>query len=54
MMTTWLSVVVMFQAANIGLADLDLSWNCISGKGGVAICKALTVSHLQLPVGELL
>ena len=29
---------------NIGLSDLDLSWNCIRQKGGVAIAKALTVS----------
>ena len=38
---------VSFQKLNIGLADLDLSWNCIRQKGGVAIAKALMVSQFK-------
>ena len=36
----------MLQGANIGLADLDLSWNHIREKGAVAIAKALQVFKL--------
>ena len=36
--------LISSQAANIGLADLDLSWNHIREKGAIAIGKALAVS----------
>ena len=37
----------LLQAANVGLNDLDVSWNAIRQKGAVAIAKALQVSYVQ-------
>ena len=34
------------QALNEGIEVLNLRWNCIRGKGGVAIANALSVSFL--------
>ena len=41
-------VLISLQKMNIGLSDLDLSWNCIRQKGGVAIAKALSVRFLNV------
>ena len=43
-------VFILFQAANLGLSDVDLSWNHIREKGAVAIVKAL---HVSLPSNNI-
>jgi len=38
------------QALNEGMEVLNLRWNCIRGKGGVAIANALSVSFCFFPL----